>query len=103
MDGGEIPKSMGASVVCATDTCVAIGCRSEDDGETEFTLATLAELDRKDEPAFEGMLKTPKHHVVIRTVLGQQVLTIPFNQELTKIKVWINDPNEPDTVVVGVG
>lgn len=101
--GGEIPKSMHGSVIAATDTCVAIGCLAEDDAETTFTLAPLSELDRREKPAFEGMLRTPKHRVVVRTVTGQQLLEVPVQQELTRIKIWVNDASEPDNVVIGVG
>ena len=103
VDGGEIPRTMGGSLVSATNTCVAVGCLSEDDGETEFMLAPLSELDRADKPVYEGMLRTPKRHVVIRSVLGEHLLELPVLQELTKIKVWANDAKEPDNVVVGVG
>lgn len=78
VDGGEIPKTMGGSLVSATDTCVAIGCLSEDDGETEFVLAPLSELDRADKPVYEGMLRTPKHCVVIRSVLGEHCSSFLF-------------------------
>ncbi|WP_439542457.1 hypothetical protein [Hyphomicrobium sp.] len=103
VDGGEIPKTMGGSLVSATSTCVAVGCLSEDDGETEFTLAPLGEVDRADNPVYEGMLRTPKRHVVIRSVLGEHLLELPVLQEVTEIKIWANDLKEPDKVLVGVG
>jgi hypothetical protein len=102
-DGGEIPKTMGGVLVSATNTCVAVGCLSEDDGQTEFTLAPLTEVDRADKPVYEGMLRTPKRRVVIRSVLGEHLLELPVLQEVTKIKIWANDAQEPDNVVVGVG
>jgi hypothetical protein len=103
VDGGEIPKTMGGSLISATSTCVAVGCLSEDDGETEFMLAPLSEVDRSDKPVYEGMLQTPKRQVVIRTVLGEHLLELHVLQELTKIIVWVNDTSEPDNVLVGVG
>jgi hypothetical protein len=103
VDGGEIPKTMGESLVSATNTCVAVGCLSEDDGETEFVLVPLSEVDRADKPVYEGMLRTPKRRVIIRTVIGEHLLELPVLQELTKIRIWANDTNEPDNVIVGVG
>jgi hypothetical protein len=102
VDGGEIPETMGGSLVSATNTCLAVGCLSVDDGETEFTLAPLAEIDRADKPIYEGMLRTPKRHVVIRSVLGERLLELRVLQRVTKIKIWANDPTEPDNVLVGV-
>lgn len=100
---GEIPKTMGGQLVSATDTCIAVGCMAEDDGQTEITLASLAEVDQDEKPSYEGMLRTPKHRVVVRSVLGQQLLELSVAHELTRIKIWANDPSEPDRVVVGVG
>ncbi len=100
--GGEIPKSMNDSLISATNSCVAVGCLSEDDGVTEFTLGTLSEFDRKDKPAFEGILKTPNYKVAIRSVLGQQLLELPVRQELTRLKIWVNDASEPNNVIVAV-
>lgn len=102
VDGGEIPKTMAGSLVSATNTCIAVGCLSEDDGETEFTLAPLAEVDRADKSAYEGTLRTPKRNVVICSVLGEHLLGLPVLQEVTKIKIGANDLKEPDNVMIGV-
>ena len=98
----DVPASMGGSVISATNACVAVGCLSEDDGETELTLAPLSAVDRSDTPIYQGVLATPTRRVAIRSVLGQRLLELPVTQDRTSIKVWVNDPTEPDKVVVGV-
>ncbi len=100
---GEIPRTLGGSLIAATSSCVAIGCRSEVDGETEFTLGTTREVDPGNRPAFEGELKTPSRKIAVRSVLGQTILEAPVQQEQTTIRVWLNDPKEPDRVIVGIG
>jgi hypothetical protein len=97
-----IPKSMNGSVIAATDSCIAVGCLSEFDGETTFTLALASEIDRSDPPSYEGMLRTPNHRVTMHSVFGQKLLEMPTQQEMTKLKIWINDPNEPDEVFFGI-
>jgi hypothetical protein len=102
LDGGEIPRKMGKSLVSATNTCVAVGCLSEDDGLTELMLVPLEEVNCTDQPVYEGLLQTPLRRVVIYSVLGQPLLEMLVRQKLTKIKVWANHLNEPDKITVGV-
>jgi hypothetical protein len=103
LDSDYIPRTMGNPLVSATNTCVAVGCLSEDDDPTELMLVSLEEVDRTDQPVYEGMLQTPLRHVIIYSVLGQSLLETPVQQELTKIKIWVNHVREPDKIMVGVG
>jgi hypothetical protein len=101
---GEIPRTMGgAARIAYTDSCVVVGCLSEMDGETEFTLGPSEEVNSGSAPAFEGTLLTPNRKLAVFTVFGQTLLEIPVAQEQTIVRVWVNDPREPDKVVVGVG
>jgi len=94
---------MGGAVVGATAACIAVGCLSEDDGPTDLTLAPLSEVERAEKPAYDGMLLTPTHRVVISSVVGQRLLELPVLEGLTRIKIWVNHPTEPDKVMIGVG
>lgn len=100
--GGEIPQSMNGEAISTTSSCVVVGCMAEDDGETEFTLGTLSELDRPEKPAYDGVLKTPSRRLVIRSVLGVELLGLPVEGDMTRVKIWTNDTSEPDHVVVAV-
>jgi hypothetical protein len=99
----DIPETMAGSLIAATSSCIAVGCRSEVDDETEFTLGATREVDPGDHPAFEGVLKTPHRKIAIRSVFGQTILEAPVRQEQTTVRVWVNDPKEPDRVTVGIG
>jgi hypothetical protein len=101
--GGEIPENVAASLIVSTSSCIAVGCRSDVDGVTEFTLGATREVDPGDHPAFEGEVKTPNRKIAIRSVLGQTILEAPVPQEQTTVRVWVNDPKEPDRVTVGIG
>ena len=100
---GAIPATMSGSLIAATDTCIAVGCRSDADGDTEFTLGETADVDPGGQPAFLGKLKTPSRKLMLRTVIGQTILETPVPQQETTVRVWTNDPSEPDQVVVGIG
>lgn len=101
-DGGEVPRTMSGSIVSATSTCVAIGCRAEDDGDTEIALISLSEVERSDPPVFDGKIRTPTGRLAVRTVLGETLLEVGVSREVAAVRVWVNDGSEPDEVVIGV-
>jgi hypothetical protein len=101
--GGEIPASMGGSLVASTDTCIAVGCRSDIHGDTQFTLGETHDVDPGGYPTFRGMLKTPNRRIALMSVIGQVILEVPVPQQHTIVRVWVNDPSEPDHVIVGIG
>jgi len=73
-----------------------------DDGGTEFTLGRLSELDRPKKPAYEGTLNTPSRQLVIRSVLGVELLGLTVEGDVTRVKIWANDTSEPDRIVIAV-
>lgn len=99
--GGEVPESMGSSVTASTDSCIAVGCRSESDGKSEVVLGPSAEMDPGTSPVLDQELSTPSRKVVVRTVLGDTVLESPVSTEKTRIRVWVNDQKEPDRILIG--
>ncbi len=85
-----------------TDTCILVGCLMDADGETEFTLGEIHEVDPGHPPVFQGKLKTPTRKVSLETVHGHTVLQTPVPRLETTIRVWTNHYSEPDKVIVGV-
>jgi hypothetical protein len=100
--GGNVPASMAGSLVASTMSCIAVGCKSEADGETEFRLGAVGEVDPGNRPVFQGALETPTRKVSLRTVLGHTILEMPVAGKQTTVRVWANDPKEPDEIIVGV-
>lgn len=100
--GGEIPDSMNQSLIAATDSCIAVGCRAEDDGETEIVLGDCNKVDTGEQPVFDGLLRTPSRNLVVRTVLGVTLLEIPVSETQTRLRIWANDPTEPDRIAIGI-
>ena len=70
-------------------------------GETKITIGEPLATD--DRPAFDGFLDTPRRKVAVWTVECQQLLEMSVPTTRTKIRVWTNDPLEPDEIYVGVG
>jgi len=94
----EVPDDIGAGLVSATDSCVAVGTLAEMDGETTIRLAPDFAAP-EGEIAFEGTIKTPGGTVAINTSLGEQVVAIPVGPA-AHITVWANDASEPDLILV---
>lgn len=84
-----------------TDTCILVGCLMDADGETEFMLGEIHEVDPGRLPAFEGKLKTPTRKISLESVDGHAVLEAPVPQLETTIRIWTNHKSEPDKVIVG--
>lgn len=99
---GEIPPSLGGSIIAATASCIAVGCRSEIDGDTELTLGPLNEVGTSTHLAFSGALSTPRKSIAIQTVFNEAILEMAVSSEETRLSIWVNDLSEPDKIVVGV-
>jgi hypothetical protein len=100
--GGRRPDSMRGQLIAATNSCVAVGCLCEVDGETEFVLGASSAVNPGGPPTFEGRINTPNRRLEISSVLGDSILTTEVSQHETVVRVWVNDPKEPDRVIVGI-
>jgi hypothetical protein len=101
-NGGKIPDSMGRSLIATTDSCVAVGCRAEDDGETEINLGDYRDLGVGKDLVFDGVLSTPSRKLAVRTVLGQTLLEVDVAGKTTRLLVWVSDLAEPDHIDIGL-
>lgn len=100
--GGTIPASMDHTLISATDSCIAVGCKAEDDGETDITLGPCDEVDTGERSAFEWSLQTPNRRLVVRTIHGNTLLEMAVPKTETALRIWVNDPSEPDRVAIGI-
>jgi hypothetical protein len=98
----DLPEALQGRVVSASESAVLVACLSEADGETQFTLGRIADLDRREAPAYHGTLRTPNHLLAVWSAEGQQLLALAVSHETTNVKIWTNHPTEPDDIVVAV-
>jgi hypothetical protein len=88
--------------IWVTPSCIAVGCLAFMDGETEVTLGASAEVDPGGIVAFDGLLDTSNRAVVVSTIEGETVLRANVTGARTRVRIWTNDPSEPDEVVIGL-
>jgi hypothetical protein len=67
------------------DSCITVRCLYEHDGDTTVSLGRTSELARSGVPA-------------LTTVLKEKV-----GSARTRVRIWTNDPVEPDEIVIGLG
>jgi len=73
------------------------------DGETEIILGPIIEVNPNAQPAFDGILETPKFSVVVSTVERETILSSSVPSTRTRVRIWVNHPTEPDKVQIGLG
>lgn len=73
------------------------------DGETEITMGPASQVDPGVSPAFDGVLETPNHIVVVWTIEWQKLLHAGVPTSRTRVRVWRNHPREPNEVIIGLG
>ena len=100
--GGDVPKFLSHALISATPSCVAVGCLSEDDGETEISLGPLVSVDSGERPVFDGVVQTPNRKLAIRTVHGVALLEVSVSNIETRLKIWANHSSEPDRIAIGI-
>jgi hypothetical protein len=98
----DVPQAFGASLIAATASCIAVGCKSSVDGPTQFVLGQRNEVDPGRVPNFESVLDTFLGFVSVQSVLHQTILEMRTSSNRTRISIWVNDLREPDLVILGV-
>ena len=101
-DGWIPPEFVPGVLILSSSSCITVGCRMFADGETQVFLGPASELDPGKPPAFDGMIETPNRKVVVSTVEHETVLETRVPGTRTHVRIWVDDPREPDNVIIGV-
>ena len=99
---GQIPDSLMGGLTAFTPTCVAIGTRSEHDGDTRVTLEENDGSSCRGVPAFDGVLDTPDRKIAVCSVLDDVIFELPVPAERTRVRIWANDASEPSEIYIVV-
>ena len=100
--GGQIPEWVKEKLILSTPSCISVACYPEQDGPTTVKLGPLWQVERDEQPAFSGYLETPNRAVVVLTVDEQTVLNAKVPNTRTRVRIWINHPQWPDKVTIGL-
>lgn len=100
--GGEIPSTMSGQLIANTSSCIAVGCLSEFDGETEIVLGEAGKIAPPAQLVFDGMIPARSKNVTVRTVLGELIAEQAVHSLNVRVFIWVNDSNEPDKIWIGL-
>jgi hypothetical protein len=101
---GDVPESMGPSLVASTRSCVAVGTLSEVDGETTISLRSDMgeDGDQSATLAFDGEIETSGGRVAVCTTRLETILELTVGGERARVRIWVNHPIEPDAIDVAI-
>ncbi|WP_341989390.1 hypothetical protein [Azorhizobium sp. AG788] len=54
-------------------------------------------------PDFDGVIDAPSGTVMVSTVEHDVILTHAVATPRTRVRIWLNRPQEPDDVVIALG
>ncbi|HEY2514125.1 MAG TPA: hypothetical protein VGI39_24830 [Polyangiaceae bacterium] len=98
----DIPRVVrGRANVAGTRSCIAIGTRSAQDGETSLSVSDEGATS-DEEPTFDGTIDTPKKKVSICSVLLEPLVECEVASGKARVRIWTNHPAEPDDVRIVV-
>ena len=100
--GGKMPEPVRGAMFLATPSCIGFGCKIDCEGETEIVMGPARGFGRHDAPAFQGTLATPNRAVVVSTTDKRAVLKTSVSTASTHLAIWVNNPTEPDKVMIGL-
>ena len=95
---GDVPEDIDG-LIAATNSCVAVGTLSEYDGKTRIVL-TDSDEHVSGQLAFEGDVLTPSKEISICSVENIKLLSMHSGSEKTHLRVFVNDVDEPDQIIV---
>ena len=83
--------------------CFYMACQHPDDGETKVTLGEGQEVDPGSSPAFDCMVHTPDPAIKVIIVPNEKILETTVPTSSTRVRIWVNHPQWPDEVIIGLG
>lgn len=99
---GVVPESMNGKLVSSTESCIAVGTRSPNDGETEVRLRSYSSPNPGLVKAFEGTINVTEPTIAICTVYGDTILKGTVDSTSPKVTIWVDDMYEPAEIEVQV-
>lgn len=95
----DVPVDTGANRVTYTASCICVWTLAEMDGEATVKLAPTFE-NPVGELVFEGYLETPGLKIEITESGLDTILSMNVSSPKTYVKIWTNDPRDPDLILV---
>lgn len=96
----QVPLDHEHRRIAATSDCINVPCLYWNDGDTTITLGSFNEVNRRDEPAFDGILNTPDNKIILFDAIDPEMASAAVPTAQTRIRIWTNHPTQPDEVTI---
>jgi len=102
IQGDESPQPVRGARVLSTPSCIGFACEFDSEGETDVWLGSSGPARRDHFLLFDGQLETPNRAVAVRLVGGAIALSAPVTRTATRVRIWLNRPDQADKVTIGL-
>ncbi len=99
----RIPTHMDRRGVLSSKDCILILAYYWSDGDTDVTFGPVSEITEARNPDFDGILNTPNNEIILFYANNPQFAISRVSSAKTRIRVWMDHPIEPSTVVITWG
>lgn len=99
----DVPIGGEPRTVRASRDCLNVSCLNAQDGDTAIFLGWAVEFQRSEKPIYDGMLNTQSGMVVLFDANMPEILTMAVSTSETRVRIWVNRPDEPDRIKIGLG
>ena len=102
---GSPPGSIQRGIIASTSSVVALGTVAEMDGAAHLSLAMSPDNPsaRPSLSLFDGSLELPSRRLTVESARGEVFLSQPVAESPIRVRVWVDDPDEPRDICVVVG
>lgn len=83
--------------------CINVSCLIFQSGDITVSLASADEAHSLAEPAYDGMLATPRGVVLLFDANMPEILSMSVPGREVRVRIWTNHPLEPDEIEIVVG
>jgi hypothetical protein len=80
--------------------CINIPAIYWNDGDTNVTFGSSAEIFETREPDFDGILNTPNKELILFDANEPQYAIASVPSATTRIRIWMDHPSAPENVVI---
>lgn len=98
----DVPEIDGQAAYWASESCVAVTCLPDSEGETAIILGSGAEVGRRDTPLLDRVIASPSRVVLVETVLANKILSSDVQSARTRLRIWTNGHRATNILIIAL-
>lgn len=98
----NLPEIDGLTAYWATESCVAVSCLPDSEGNTTITIGSGAEVGQTKSPLLDQKIETPSHMILVETVVANALFSAKVPSPRTRLRIWTNGHRATDSVIIAL-